>query len=57
MNFTKKFDRAFQWAGEKIGHESKTSQSDEFRSLETEMALRHDGMILPPYVCTMMYNF
>ncbi|KAI1204596.1 BAR-domain-containing protein [Annulohypoxylon truncatum] len=43
MNFTKKFDRAFQWAGEKMGHEAKTSQSDEFRSLETEMALRHDG--------------
>ncbi|KAI1099328.1 BAR-domain-containing protein [Jackrogersella minutella] len=43
MNFTKKIDRAFQWAGEKMGHESKTSHSDEFRNLETEMALRHDG--------------
>ncbi|KAI1390489.1 BAR-domain-containing protein [Hypoxylon trugodes] len=43
MNFTKKIDRAFQWAGEKMGHEAKTSQSDEFKSLETEMALRHDG--------------
>ncbi|KAI1499569.1 hypothetical protein F5X99DRAFT_419813 [Biscogniauxia marginata] len=44
MNFTKKIDRAFQWAGEKMGHESKTSHTDEFRMLETEMALRHDGM-------------
>ncbi|KAL7624793.1 hypothetical protein AAE478_004007 [Parahypoxylon ruwenzoriense] len=43
MNFTKKFDRAFQWAGEKMGHDAKTSHSDEFRNLETEMALRHDG--------------
>ncbi|KAI1377069.1 BAR-domain-containing protein [Hypoxylon crocopeplum] len=43
MNFTKKIDRAFQWAGEKMGQESKTSHTDEFRNLETEMALRHDG--------------
>ncbi|RYP40863.1 hypothetical protein DL767_001344 [Monosporascus sp. MG133] len=44
MNFTKKMDRAFQWAGEKMGQEAKTSHSDEFRVLETEMALRSDGM-------------
>ncbi|KAI0017824.1 BAR-domain-containing protein [Xylariomycetidae sp. FL0641] len=44
MVFTKKFDRAFQWAGEKMGHESKTNQTDEFKVLEQEMALRHDGM-------------
>ncbi|XXG99582.1 hypothetical protein Hte_005921 [Hypoxylon texense] len=43
MNFTKKIDRAFQWAGEKMGQEAKTSHSDEFRNLETEMALRHEG--------------
>ncbi|KAI0160062.1 BAR-domain-containing protein [Hypoxylon sp. FL1284] len=43
MNFTKKIDRAFQWAGEKMGQEAKTSHSDEFRNLETEMTLRHDG--------------
>lgn len=36
-------DRAFQWAGEKMGQETRTNQSDEFRILETEMALRHDG--------------
>ncbi|KAK1975202.1 BAR domain-containing protein [Colletotrichum cereale] len=44
MNFTKKFDRAFQWAGEKMGSESKTGQTDEFRNLEMEMQLRFDGM-------------
>lgn len=43
MNITKKFDRAFQWAGEKMGAEAKTSMSDEFKMLETEMALRFDG--------------
>lgn len=43
MNFTKKFDRAFQWAGEKMGGEAKTSMSDDFKTLETEMALRFDG--------------
>ncbi|KAK7994177.1 hypothetical protein PG989_007558 [Apiospora arundinis] len=44
MGITKKFDRAFQWAGEKMGQEAKTAMTDDFKSLETEMALRHDGM-------------
>lgn len=44
MNITKKIDRAFQWAGEKMGSESKTTMSDDFKQLETEMALRFDGM-------------
>lgn len=45
MKITKKFDRAFQWAGEKMGSsEARTSQSDEFKALETEMNLRIDGM-------------
>ncbi|KAH8890247.1 BAR-domain-containing protein [Thozetella sp. PMI_491] len=44
MNFTKKIDRAFQWAGEKMGAEAKTAMTDDFKMLETEMALRHDGM-------------
>lgn len=49
MNFTKKFDRAFQWAGEKMGSESKTGHSDEFKMLEQEMALRYDGTnFFPP---------
>jgi hypothetical protein len=43
MNITKKFDRAFQWAGEKMGAEAKTTMSDDFKQLETEMALRFDG--------------
>ncbi|CAG1966169.1 unnamed protein product [Fusarium graminearum] len=44
MHFTKKIDRAFQWAGEKMGGEARTAHSDEFKNLETEMALRQDGM-------------
>ncbi|KAG7289346.1 hypothetical protein NEMBOFW57_005713 [Staphylotrichum longicolle] len=44
MNITKKFDRAFQWAGEKMGGEAKTNMSEEFKMLETEMALRFEGM-------------
>lgn len=47
MNITKKFDRAFQWAGEKMGSEARTNMSDDFKTLETEMALRFDGMV--PY--------
>lgn len=47
MNFTKKFDRAFQWAGEKMGQEARTATSEEFRNLEMEMALRFDGAFLP----------
>lgn len=43
MNFTKKFDRAFQWAGEKMGQEARTTTTEEFKNLETEMALRFDG--------------
>lgn len=43
MNLTKKFDRAFQWAGEKMGGEAKTSMTDDFKMLEMEMALRFDG--------------
>lgn len=41
--FTKKFDRAFQWAGEKMGNEARTGTTEEFKMLETEMALRFDG--------------
>jgi hypothetical protein len=47
MHFTKKIDRAFQWAGERMGAEAKTTHSDDFKMLETEMALRQDGMALP----------
>ncbi|CAH0038923.1 unnamed protein product [Clonostachys rhizophaga] len=43
MHITKKFDRAFQWAGEKMGGEAKSGQTDEFRMLEAEMNLRQQG--------------
>ncbi|KAJ2903858.1 hypothetical protein MKZ38_009241 [Zalerion maritima] len=44
MNFTKKMDRAFQWAGEKMGGDAHTNMPDEFKNLEIEMALRFKGM-------------
>lgn len=44
MHLTKKFDRAFQWAGEKMGGEARTGHNDEFRSLEQEMGMRNTGM-------------
>jgi hypothetical protein len=45
MNIAKKIDRAVQWAGEKMGNEAKTNMSDDFKILETEMALRYDGRL------------
>lgn len=44
MSLVKKIDRARQWAGEKMGAEVRTTQSDEFQTLEAEMALRQNGM-------------
>ncbi|KAI9051624.1 hypothetical protein LZ554_004667 [Drepanopeziza brunnea f. sp. 'monogermtubi'] len=44
MNINKKFDRLKQWTGEKMGQESKTNVSEEFKALEMEMSLRHEGM-------------
>ncbi|KAF2755887.1 BAR-domain-containing protein [Pseudovirgaria hyperparasitica] len=44
MNVNKKLDRFKQWAGERMGGEVKTNTSDEFKDLEQEMQLRHDGM-------------
>ena len=43
MVFTKKIDKAFQWAGEKMGGEAKTTYSEDFKSLEAEMSLRQDS--------------
>jgi len=43
MNINKKLDRVKQWAGEKMGAETKTNVSDEFKALEVEMTLRHEG--------------
>jgi hypothetical protein len=44
MNVNKKFGRFKQWAGEKMGGEARTGTSEEFRALEMEMELRHEGM-------------
>ena len=46
MNITRKFDRALKWAGEKMGGEARTHLNDDFKNLETEMALRYDGECL-----------
>lgn len=43
MNVNKKLDRFKQWAGERMGGEVKTNVSDDFKSLEVEMTLRHEG--------------
>jgi hypothetical protein len=49
MGITKKIDRAFQWAGEKMGAEARTTMSEDFVMLETEMALRQAGTHLLSY--------
>jgi hypothetical protein len=43
MNAVKKLDRFKQWAGEKMGGEAKTGTSEDFKALEAEMNLRHEG--------------
>lgn len=43
MNVNRKFDRFKQWAGERMGGEAKTTLSDDFKALETEMNVRHEG--------------
>lgn len=45
MNVNKKLDRFKQWAGERMGGEVKTTLSDDFKSLEVEMSLRHEGTV------------
>lgn len=44
MNINKKFDRLKQWTNEKMGAEARTGLSEEFKALEVEMNLRHEGM-------------
>ncbi|KAJ9217983.1 hypothetical protein DTO166G4_374 [Paecilomyces variotii] len=44
MIVNKKLDRFKQWAGEKMGGEAKTNLSDDFKALETEMAVRQEGL-------------
>lgn len=43
MNVNRKFDRFKQWAGERMGGEAKTTLSDDFKAMETEMNVRHEG--------------
>lgn len=45
MNVNKKLDRFKQWAGERMGGEVKTNVSDDFKALEVEMGLRHEGTL------------
>lgn len=44
MNIGKRFDRMKQWTDERMGKEIKTAASDEFKALELEMQLRHEGI-------------
>jgi hypothetical protein len=44
MNVNKKLDRLRQWGKERMGGEVATTTSDEFKGLETEMDLRHQGI-------------
>ena len=43
MNVQKRLGRFKQWAGERMGGDAKTDVSDEFKALEMEMSLRHEG--------------
>jgi type II secretory pathway component PulF len=56
MHITKKFDRAFQWAGEKMGGEAKSGQTDEFRMLEAEMNLRQQGLSFIPLRVSIVFR-
>ena len=49
MLVNKKLGRFKQWAGERMGGEIKTGVSDEFKALEVEMNLRHEGKIPSTY--------
>ncbi|KAJ5619001.1 hypothetical protein N7510_002985 [Penicillium lagena] len=44
MNVNKRIGRLKQWAGERMGGEVKTNLSDNFKAMETEMAVRHEGV-------------
>jgi hypothetical protein len=43
MHVNKRIGRFKQWAGERMGGEVKTNQSDDFKAMETEMGVRHEG--------------
>ncbi|KAF7719616.1 Uncharacterized protein PECH_003493 [Penicillium ucsense] len=44
MHMNKRIGRLKQWAGERMGGEVKTCQSDDFKALETEMGVRQEGV-------------
>ncbi|KAJ5317917.1 hypothetical protein PENANT_c004G05876 [Penicillium antarcticum] len=44
MHMNKRIGRFKQWAGERMGGEAKTCQSDDFKAMETEMGVRHEGV-------------
>lgn len=43
MHVNKKFDRFKQWAGERMGGEVKTGVTEDFKALEHEMQVHHEG--------------
>ncbi|KAJ5562877.1 hypothetical protein N7535_002677 [Penicillium sp. DV-2018c] len=44
MHVNKRIGRFKQWAGERMGGEAKTCLSDDFKAMETEMAVRYEGV-------------
>jgi hypothetical protein len=56
MNVNKKLDRFKQWAGERMGGEVKTNVSDDFRALEAEMGLRHEGILAVHHISLSMLS-
>jgi hypothetical protein len=43
MNVSKKLGRMNQWAKERVGGDTKTTVSDNFKAMEDEMNLRNKG--------------
>jgi len=56
MNVNKKLGRFKQWAGEKMGGEAKTDTSEDFKALEIEMNLRHEGLYRALYTITQLFT-
>lgn len=44
MHVNKRIGRFKQWAGERMGGEVKTNATDDFKAMETEMGVRHEGV-------------
>ncbi|KAJ5908522.1 hypothetical protein N7495_001204 [Penicillium taxi] len=44
MYVNKRIGRFKQWAGERMGGEVKTNTSNDFKAMETEMSVRHEGV-------------